>query len=523
MKRISINKSDEPASIVEKIIDATDEEVVLAIPRFAKFTESLSNFHLVKREAEVLNKKIIVESVDDKAIELAGISGLDSINPFFAKYSRQISDIVPKSNSSRPQRSSKSADASLVATKELFPKKSNPKSKISLPKILLPKFGKDINKFVWWIGGGILIVVIIVGAAKFLPKAEITILAKKIEWEYKDSVTIDKNLALADISGAVIKLPGQLFIETKNLSAAFPATGKKEVTKKASGSLLIYNAYSSDPQPLVVNTRFETPDGKIYRITKGVTVAGAKIVDGKIIPSTTEVVVVADKPGAGYNVGPVAKFSIPGFKGSPKFNAFYGQSTESMSGGFIGELAYPTDEDIKKAKASLSQQLEDSLKLSLAAQIPSEFKIIDGATKFQLVKEEVNPDVDSANNFTVLMEGEVKALVFKEESLKESLFAKGIKNINRDFVNKDYVLEYSGVARPNTAMSQMSLSISFEGTFWPNIDIDKLKQEVSGKSEADLRILVFALPDVESVKVSLWPFWVNNVPEKLSKISVAIE
>ena len=51
MKRITINKNDEPASVVEKIIDLPDAEVILVIPRFARFTESLGNFHLVKRSS----------------------------------------------------------------------------------------------------------------------------------------------------------------------------------------------------------------------------------------------------------------------------------------------------------------------------------------------------------------------------------------------------------------------------------------------------------------------------------------
>ena len=128
----------------------------------------------------------------------------------------------------------------------------------------------------------------------------------------------------------------------------------------------------------MVNTRFESPDGQLFRLTEGVKVAGAKIVDGKIVPSTTEATVVADKAGPEYNIGPVEKFTIPGLKGSPKYNAFYGKSTAAMTGGFIGEITYPTPEDIKKTKEEVAKQLEDSLRVLTAAQIPEDFKMIDG-------------------------------------------------------------------------------------------------------------------------------------------------
>ncbi|MDP3901398.1 MAG: hypothetical protein Q8Q37_00265 [bacterium] len=523
MKRITINKSDDPSSIVEKLIDAKDDEIVLTIPRFAKFTDSLSNFHLVKREADILKKKIIIESVDDRVIELAGISGLDSINPFFSKYRRQISDIVVPDTSSSQSRRDHSRGAASADERDRPIKKRKTKSNFSISEMSIPGISFKTHRFIWWVGGIILLAVILISIFKFLPKADITIVTKHAEWSYKNSIVVDKNLALADISGNTIKLPGQLFIENKNLSLSFSASGKKDVEQKARGVILIYNAYSSDPQPLVINTRFETPDGKIYRLTKGITVAGAKIENGKIAPSSTEASVVADKAGPDYNIGPVERFTIPGFKGSPKFDAFYGQSIEPMKGGFVGELAYPTPGDIQKAKEVSAKQLEDSLKLTLAAQIPAEFKVLDGAIQFNLIKQDAGVEVNADGNFIVYSEGEVKTLAFKEQNLKDALFAKAIGIIKEDFINKENQLTYTGSAVPNNSVGQITFSIDFQGVFWPRIDIEKLKQDVAGKSESDLQTLVFALSNVESAKIALWPFWVSSVPINLNKIRVVIE
>ncbi len=81
----------------------------------------------------------------------------------------------------------------------------------------------------------------------------------------------------------------------------------------------------------MVRTRFLALDGKIFRLTKGITVPGAKIVEGKIIPSSIEAAVIADQPGEAYNIGPVSRFSIPGLKGTPKYEAFYAESKADIN------------------------------------------------------------------------------------------------------------------------------------------------------------------------------------------------
>ena len=52
--------------------------------------------------------------------------------------------------------------------------------------------------------------------------------------------------------------------------------------RKASGQIIVYNAYNDNNQKLIKNTRFETPDGKIYRIQASIIVPGTKVEEGKI-------------------------------------------------------------------------------------------------------------------------------------------------------------------------------------------------------------------------------------------------
>lgn len=507
IKKIVISKSDEVAFVVEKIIDSDGKDIVLNIPRFSKLSDSLSNFHLIAREAKLLKKNIVVESVDDKVIELANLSGLESLNPILSRSRRQFYDIV---SSKKNREETEEADMK----KKKLVESVNRRPARSLLKLKARNF----------IAGGALLALVItsgVFAATVLPRAEVKLVAARKSWDYKDSVRAEK-LAAIDSAGAVI--PGQSFIEKKNHQIAAPATGKKKVEQKAIGTITIYNAYSSDPQPLVATTRFVAPDGKVFRLIKSIVVPAAKIVEGKIIASTLDSEVIADQAGPSYNLGPVSYFSIPGFKGSPKYQGFYGESKSAMTGGFIGEAAFPTDADIKKAKADLSSAIERLLQEEMVKKIPAEFKIIDGASELSITNQTVNTRTDPSNNFSVSADGRLSVVAFKESDLVKMLEGKIAKDpkFGADYSIKTSELSY-GKARGDFTAGRISFPIDFKSKVALKIDVDALKAEILGKSEFDLKVLIGALPELDSATVSLWPFWVSRVPNNLSKVTITVD
>ena len=109
---------------------------------------------------------------------------------------------------------------------------------------------------------------------------------------------------------------------SRTASTTVKATGTEQVSQSASGVITIYNDYSTAPQTLITNTRFEAPDGNIYRIHQGVTVPGATAsAGGALTPGTISVTAYADQPGASYNIGQT-QFTIPGFKNDPSTASF---------------------------------------------------------------------------------------------------------------------------------------------------------------------------------------------------------
>lgn len=310
----------------------------------------------------------------------------------------------------------------------------------------------------------------------------------------------------------------------KTKSREFLATGEKELNKRASGFITIYNEFSSKPQPLVVRTRFESPNGKVFRITEGVTVPGAKIEDGEIIPSTIKVRVVADQPGADYNISST-DFTIPGFKGTSKFVGFYGKSEESMTGGIIGKARVVLSEDIEKAEEILAEELKKEIQTALKEQIPSDLVIIEESLKEEIVKVSSTADKgEPADKFVVEVEAMVYTLLFNEEELREMVDSNLISMISDDKmpIPQSQKISWSEL-EVDWDKGEVNFPLHIEEDLAWKVDIQAMKNNLAGQTELDVRRYLTTQSEIESARVSFWPFWVKRVPLHIEKIKIIVD
>ncbi len=97
MKKITVDKNEGIAEVIDRVLAASDADVVLVVPKGSVLAKSASNFRLLKREAGLAEKKIAIESIDDEIIQLAEASGIG--NHAAAKHFQHgvgVSDIVAK-------------------------------------------------------------------------------------------------------------------------------------------------------------------------------------------------------------------------------------------------------------------------------------------------------------------------------------------------------------------------------------------------------------------------------------------
>ncbi len=534
-KKIYVNKNDDAAVVAEKVIDAEATHIVLRVPRFSRLAQSENNFHLLKRESEALKKTLRIESVDDAVIELAKAADIEAENSFFNGAGRPVADIVTLPKPRRVKLRNIVPDAPRQIAEAEDEVSSSERTQATLvgateevARELNQRFGPMGEERPKRRGKAWFAALALVGcssiaaffALRVLPRAEIHIVTQKADWKYNDAIVVDKAIATPDADAA--KIPGQLFTEKRNVTLTFPATGKRQVTAKAGGSVTIFNAYSSDAQKLVATTRFVAPDGKMFRLLKDVTVPGAKIADGKIVSSSITASVAADKAGEEYNIAGGVVLTIPGLKGTPKYDAFRGETKEALRGGFVGEAAYPTGDDVKRAKDGIAATLADGLKAAVLAKVPQEFKVVDGSVQFRVVKQTVNATVNATGVFSVTAEAEVSVMGIRETDALAVMHGRIAKQMAGEYEIKSETLSY-GMARFDAVAGRMTLPVDYAVVVARKVETDELRSNALLKSERDLKAMLLTTPGLLSARIALWPFWVRTVPGDGAKVKISVE
>lgn len=379
-------------------------------------------------------------------------------------------------------------------------------------------FSKEKSSRPYLIGLVILIALVLIGylAIAVFPKAEVVLAAKKAKWDYANPITLNSKIADVDVLSR--QIPVAMFSQKKNINFTWPASEKKYVERNATGKITIYNNFGSGSQTLVVGTRFQTPDGKIFKLTERITVPGKT----SSTPSSIEADVVAEKPGEAYNISPVKKFTIPGFSGTDKFDKFYGESKSQMTGGLIGESAFPSDSDISKAKEEAEKSVKDVINTFLYSQFSQDdFKVIESSRQTSIVKEVVNKATDEKGNFSIYVEAEGSVQAFKESQLLKLMSDLATQVIDQDFVLKDFQIEYGNMST-DTKTKIITLPITFQGNFWKPINVNDFKNKILGESEDGLKSAIFSSSSIEKADISFWPFWVKTVPTNPNRVKVEV-
>jgi len=363
------------------------------------------------------------------------------------------------------------------------------------------------------------------GVVAFFSSVTVTFVVEEFPLRYEETIT--GSASVFDVDAAKRAIPAEMFSVEKNETRLFPAHGEEYVERKARGVITVYNAHSSSPQHLVATTRLATPDGKIFRLDRAITVPGAKIEDGNIIPSSIDVSVTADKPGEEYNIGPVAKFTIPGFFGTARHEGFYGSSFKSMAGGFMGRIAVPTSEDIALAKTETTSGLKEGVYAFLINQIPEEFTVLDSAVLFETVRVSVNTNTNADKEFSVTVSGKISAVAFRESDIKALMTdvfnsAPEVVRKGHNMSLKHSSINYGG-AVADFAKKQISIDMNFNGLFWSPPDANEIAEAIRGKKESEIRAIVYGVPLVEKIKVAFWPRFVKAAPSDISRVHIVIE
>lgn len=310
--------------------------------------------------------------------------------------------------------------------------------------------------------------------------------------------------------------------QEKEKEEKIPARGIINVSKKASGKIVVYNSFSASSQTLVKLTRFEAEGGKIFKIDKAIVVPGMKTVSGKIVSGSVEVDVYAENAGDEYNIG-LSDFTIPGFKGTAKYGKFYARSKTPLTGGYKGVAPKIDQADVKKAEEKLKDALEQEAVSKIKDESDKNLVLLRDALVINFSSEVVS-DKDNANFAVVRGSAEISVPVLKKDDIFKYLSKKYL-NDNAPF-HGYYIKNFDSlgiktIKNDLIGAKEMTVKIEGNGIFLSSVNEEKLKSElVSGRNAAD----VFkAHPEIENAKIVLSPFLKRILPKNPAKIKIDIE
>ncbi len=323
------------------------------------------------------------------------------------------------------------------------------------------------------------------------------------------SFAVDTEINMASSSDV-----GYVASSTETIKKTLDRSEKKKVQSKAAGQITIYNNYTEDTQKLVKNTRFEAPNGIIFRITDSVVVPGKK--NG--IPGSVVAKVTADSFGENYNIKP-SKFTIPGFKNSPRFDGFYAESKVAMTGGADGDRYVVSSDAIALADTGMQNTLKTNLtKIILEKDVPSDYILATSSIYIEYSNNLEAYESGKADSYEVT--GIAYVYLLAKESLAEKIAKTSMPN---SVYGQTYrVLDYSTLTiNPKSTMQKEDvLTLKGEGVLIYDTDYEKIKSELAGKDENEYSQVFSDFPSVEKADIDISPFWVHSFPKNINKLKI---
>ena len=347
-----------------------------------------------------------------------------------------------------------------------------------------------------------------------------------------EQITVDGVFEAYREPPSPLDLSYEVMTITKKNSRTVPAKGQEHAEVQAKGNITIYNNHSDEPQRLIKNTRFETPNGLIFRIPNSVDVPGRRTENGKTIPGSVEVAVFADAVGAEYNIDPT-RFTIPGLKGDPRYDTFYAESFAPMTGGFVGTRKTVDESVAHTVREEIRNELAGELARQAHIEKPSEFVLYESAIRTSSKELPSEPDGDA-----VILSEEVtlSAVMFDAAELARFIARRTIP----DFDNGTVVFTDPSELRFSFATTETEeendpmnlqtgdhISFSLVGkthVVW-TFNEDRLRYDLAGKSKSQdvFANVLSGYPSIANGKAFVRPFWHGAFPEDPERISIVKE
>jgi len=370
-----------------------------------------------------------------------------------------------------------------------------------------------------WIVAGVLVLVLALFAILATRPSVVTVTPRS------HAITFDQStefIAYPEASAATGTLTYSVQTIELDDSEVIPAQGgTTHVETKASGTITIYNSFSTSPVRLVATTRFETPDGLIFRTPNDVVVPGKK----GTTPGKVNVTVIADQAGEQFNIAPGIKFTVPGLKtNAPMYAGVTAEVAGQFAGGFNGDRVATDPAARATAIASIrARLLESSIQKATTDAGPN------GVIFYNLAQTTYQDLPDTTETNGVGIHVQIRSLI---PVLPADTFARSIGSIvisDTDVVNLSLVggdgfgAQSSDIASSTLGTTPFHFKPVGNATLVWNVNSEELLSALAGRDQASFQSIIANFPGIESARARIEPFWKGTFPEDKNDIKIDIK
>ena len=563
-KVVYIEIDEEVTAIYDRVKRAKQKDIYLVVPRKAILFQSVVNLRILKSKLEKDQKKLHLITTDRIGIHLAQQAGIPVYHNIEVEEIKAPDEDTPKMRiepiqarrnevlKDLPKRVMEKKITIGELIKEYRDSKKKTKKGSSTELAGVYNYVRPNRKFLGFILAlslGLFLIITYIA----LPGATVYVKPKFDNIEYTANITLAdkrKNQTLLSRNEPHVVASEEIMTVTKQ-TKVFNTTSKLFDGVNAQGFITIYNT-SDDEWPLKKETRFQTSDGLVFRIKEGVFVPG-KTVDeeGNETPGTFTAAVEADEfdiydhpIGERGNIGPT-KFIIPGLS---EYNQklLWGESSQPMEGGVTRYQRVVQEEDIEAAKKQIHDNLTLMAREDLNTHIEEmnrlnhtnlvllddprylktelqELRISDDLEGSLREKFEVFAQIEAkgvaydADQMFAILKKEIKTRVHPDMQIQETSIRP--ESISLESVSEDEVLGQIKVTATIKGIQEYVIDSSLQaGLRFSN----KVKERIVGLTVEEAESYVGNLPEVDEVRIKLWPIWLSRIPRIADNIEVKL-
>ena len=325
--------------------------------------------------------------------------------------------------------------------------------------------------------------------------------------QIKEQVENDNYLETNVLKGRVLEL-----IMEKTRS--FSVEAQESPAEKYGGTMIIYNKKSED-QDLVKNTRFESSNGKIFRIQEGLTIPPGQSV---------EAYVMAEEIGEEYKELP-GKFTLPGFKNEYSRTRVYGELKDPMEKRSVTSYIV-SSEVLNQAQDEIISGLKRDALFKLKDLLVEDEKLEEEAITTEVLSDESTAEVgEEGQEFEYTVKLKVVGIVFDHSELLNlaQSFIDDQLGENQELVeyNNDSLVYSINNYEEEEKSVTLGVELSADVIQSTNSEIFD-KERLKDLNQQEIIDYFKEQPAIESIKVVFSPFWVKKAPKMANRIQIII-